>query len=272
MHAQTLAVDGLRVNVAEWGAGDPVVLLHGLTGSLDYWAPFAERLGRSHRVIAVDVPGHGDSDVLDPFSFTEAVRLMGEAIDQIGVDQPAVVGHSFGAPLAITWAAERPVSAMVLASPVGMAPFSLRRARFIMPFHRAIAATERLWEKPAATRRLPRKLVFGWFVGMSRTEGLDVPAARRLLRGAAKAAPIVPGVLPALASLDLPALIERVTARSLIIWGEHDRSGWENGPALAEALAGEELVLPGVGHMPMIEAPYSFGVAVAEFVGASVPA
>jgi pimeloyl-ACP methyl ester carboxylesterase len=141
-----------------------------------------------------------------------------------------------------------------------------------MPFHRAIAATERLWEKPAATRRLPRKLVFGWFVGMSRTEGLDVPAARRLLRGAAKAAPIVPGVLPALASLDLPALIDRVTARSLIIWGEHDRSGWENGPALAEALAGEELVLPGVGHMPMIEAPYSFGVAVAEFVGASVPA
>ena len=70
-------MDGLRVNVAEWGAGDPVVLLHGLTGSLDYWAPFAERLGRSHRVIAVDVPGHGDSDVLDPFSFTEAVRLMG---------------------------------------------------------------------------------------------------------------------------------------------------------------------------------------------------
>ena len=31
-------------------------------------------------------------------------------------------------------------------------------------------------------------------------------------------------------------------------------------------------MLPGVGHMPMIEAPYSFGVAVAEFVGASVPA
>ena len=165
-------------------------------------------------MIAVDVPGHGDSDVLDPFSFTEAVRLMGEAIDQIGVDQPAVVGHSFGAPLAITWAAERPVSAMVLASPVGMAPFSLRRARFIMPFHRAIAATERLWEKPAATRRLPRKLVFGWFVGMSRTEGLDVPAARRLLRGAAKAAPIVPGV-PARARIARPAGADRARQRPL---------------------------------------------------------
>lgn len=272
MHARTLAVDGLRVNVAEWGAGDPVVLLHGLTGSLDYWAPFAERLARGHRVIAVDVPGHGDSDVLEPFSFPEAVRLMGDALDQIGVERPAVVGHSLGAPLAVSWAAERPVSALVLASPVGMAPLSLRRARLVLPFHRLLAATERFWERQAATRRLPRRLVFGWFVGMSRTEGLDVPSARRLLRGAAKAAPIVPGVLPALAALDLPGLIERVRARTLVVWGEHDRGGWENGPGLAEALGGEELVLPGVGHMPMIEAPYSFGVAVARFVEAAVPA
>jgi pimeloyl-ACP methyl ester carboxylesterase len=269
VHTQSLAVSGLRVNVAEWGAGEPVVLLHGLTGSLDYWAPFAERLGRTHRVLAVDVPGHGESDVLDPFSFEEAVRIMGDALEMIDVVRPAVVGHSFGAPLAVAWAAARPVEALVLASPVGMVRFRLGRARAILPFHRVIAATERLWERPAATRRLPRRLVFGWFVGMSRTEGLDVAAARRLLRGAAKA---VPGVLPALAELDLAPLIERVSARTLVIWGEHDRSGWENGPVLADALAGEELVLPGVGHMPMIEAPYSFGVAVSEFVEAAVAA
>lgn len=272
MHTQSLPVSGLRVNVAEWGAGDPVVLLHGLTGSLDYWAPFAERLARTHRVLAVDVPGHGESDVLDPFSFEEAVRIMGDALEQIDVVRPAVVGHSFGAPLAVAWAASRPVEALVLASPVGMARFHLRRARAVLPFHRVIAATERLWERQAATWRLPRRLVFGWFVGMSRTDNLDVAAARRLLRGAAKAAPTVPGVLPALAELDLGPMIERVSARTLVIWGEHDRSGWENGPALADALAGEELVLLGVGHMPMIEAPYSFGVAVSEFVEAAVPA
>jgi pimeloyl-ACP methyl ester carboxylesterase len=272
VHTHSLPVSGLRVNVAEWGAGDPVVLLHGLTGSLDYWAPFAERLGRTHRVLAVDVPGHGESDVLDPFSFDEAVRIMAQALEQVGVEQPSIVGHSFGAPLACVWAAARPVEALVLASPVGMAPFRLRRARMVMPFHRIMARTERLWERPAASGRLPRRLVFGWFVGMSRTDGLDVTAARRMLRGAAKAAPIVPGVLPALADLDLEGVLEQVSARTLVIWGEHDRSGWENGPALADALGGEELVLPGVGHMPMIEAPYSFGVAVSEFVESRVAA
>ena len=98
---------------------------------------------------------------------------------------------------------------MVLASPVGMAPFSLRRARFIMPFHRAIARDRAsVGEAGRHAARLPRKLVFGWFVGMSRTEGLDVPAARRLLRGAAKAAPIVPGVA-ACARIPRPAGADR---------------------------------------------------------------
>ena len=52
----------------------------------------------------------------------------------------------------------------------------------------------------------------------------------------------------------------------LVVWGEHDQSGWDNGPEFADLLGAEEVVLPGVGHMPMIEAPYSFGVAVADFL------
>ena len=52
----------------------------------------------------------------------------------------------------------------------------------------------------------------------------------------------------------------------MVVWGELDRQAWDNGPALADLLGAQEVVLPGVGHMPMIEAPYSFGVAVADFV------
>ena len=57
-----------------------------------------------------------------------------------------------------------------------------------------------------------------------------------------------------------------------MIWGDRDRGGWESGPPLAAALHAPELVLPGVGHMPMLEAPYAFSVAVAEFLSATVPA
>ncbi len=247
-----------------------MVLLHGLTGSLDYWAPFAERLARSSRVIAIDVPGHGGSDAMEEFTIEGVVGVLQDVCDQLGVDSPTLVGHSYGAPLAICWAASRPVAAVVLASPVGMRPVHTGRARLVLPAHRALARTVRLWESAAAGRRLPRRLVFGWFVGMNRLDGLEPAAARRLLRSAARAAPVVKAALPALESLDLHAAIARVTARSLVVWGEHDRSGWDNGPPLAEELGSEELVLPGVGHMPMIEAPYSFGLAVSEFVARPV--
>ncbi len=263
-----LAVDGLRINAAEWGAGPPVVLLHGLTGSLDYWAPFAERLGRHHRVVALDVPGHGLSDALDPFTFERVVDVLEQATARLGVSEPALVGHSFGAPIAVCWAAEKPASALVLASPVGLVRMDLRRARMVLPLRKVLARNLGVWEGAAARGRIGRRLVFGWFVGMSRLDGLDPDAARGLLRGAAHAADVVPAVLPALESLDLETVLPRVTARSLVIWGEHDRTGWENGPGLADALGGQELVLPAVGHMPMIEAPYSFGRAVEEFLRA----
>jgi pimeloyl-ACP methyl ester carboxylesterase len=107
---------------------------------------------------------------------------------------------------------------------------------------------------------------------MASLEGVDPAMGREMLRDAGRAAPVVPGVLPALATLDLAALCAAVDVPASVIWGDLDRSGWESGPPLAAALHAPEVVLPGVGHMPMLEAPYAFSVAIAEFLSATVPA
>jgi pimeloyl-ACP methyl ester carboxylesterase len=265
----TLSARGVRVNAVEWGAGPPVVLLHGLTGSLDYWAPFAARLARWHRVVAVDLPGHGGSDPLEGFDFGAVAGLLADAVGQLGIVEPALIGHSFGAPLAVVWAARRPVPALVLAAPVGLAPLQLRRARLVLPLHRLLARSLTAWERAAASGRPGRRVVFGWFVGMHHLGGLEPATARQMLRGAARAAPVVGSALPALDALDLASIAAHVRARTLIVWGEHDRSAWASGPGLADALGARQLVLPAVGHMPMLEAPYSFGLAVQEFLGAA---
>ena len=266
-----MAVAGRRVKLTEWGRGPAVVLLHGLTGSRAYLRPYAERLARTHRVVAVDLPGHGGSDVLEPFSFSEAARIMAEAVEAAGVERPVVLGHSFGAPLAVAWAAERPVAGVVACSPVGMVPLELRRAALVLPFHRALALTELAWG--AAAVRLPpsRRAIFGWFVGMAGLDGLEPAMGREMLRDAARAAPVVRGVLGPLAALDLPGLAKDVSAPALVLWGDLDASGWESGPPLAASLRGTEVVLPGVGHMPMLEAPYAFMTAVRTFLSATVP-
>jgi len=267
-----LAVAGLRVKLTEWGQGPAVVLLHGLTGSRAYLRPYAERLARTHRVVAIDLPGHGGSDMLEPFSVPEAARTMADAAAAAGAERPVVLGHSFGAPLAVAWAAERPVAGIVACSPVGMAPLALRRARLVLPFHRLLALTEPAWGGAAVALGPSRRVVFGWFVGMAGLGGLDPALAREMLRDAGRAATVVHKVLPSFSRLDLAALAAGVSAPALVLWGEHDSSGWESGPSLAAALGGREEVLPGVGHMPMLEAPYAFTVAVRRFLSATVPA
>ena len=54
-------IDGLRYAVEETGAGEPLVLLHGFTGCAANWRPLLPRLAERHRVIAIDLPGHGNS-------------------------------------------------------------------------------------------------------------------------------------------------------------------------------------------------------------------
>jgi pimeloyl-ACP methyl ester carboxylesterase len=272
VHDRTLAVAGLRVKLTEWGRGRAVVLLHGLTGSRAYLEPYAERLARTHRVVAIDLPGHGGSDMLEPFSFPAAVRLMADAAAAAGVERPVVLGHSFGAPLAVAWAAERPVAGVIACSPVGMVPLELRRARLVLPFHRLLALTEPAWGGAAVALGPSRRAVFRWFVGMAGLDGLDPALGRQMLRDAGRAAPVVPHVLAPLAGLDLAALAGAVSAPALVLWGDLDASGWESGPPLAAALRGREQVLPGVGHMPMLEAPYAFTTAVGRFLSATVPA
>lgn len=265
-----MAVGDARVNLAEWGSGAPVVLLHGLVGSRAYLRPFAEGLAARYRVLAVDLPGHGGSGPLGDTTIEAIAHVLAEACAHVGVERPVVVGHSFGAPVAVAWAAQRPVAGVAACSPVGMAPLALRRARFVLPLARPLAATERWWGAVAVTRRPPRRAVFGWFVGMAALDGLDPALARTMLRAAAASAPAVRPALAALERLDLPGLCAAVDAPALVLWGERDAGGWESGPPLAVALHAAEVVLPGVGHMPMLEAPYAFGVAMREFLSATV--
>ena len=135
-------------------------------------------------------------------------------IDQIGVERPAVVGHSFGAPLAVAWAAERPVPAWCSRSPVGMAP--------LQPAPGALRACRSTARSPRPSgcgrgRRPARRCRAGWSSAGSSAcralEGLDVPrcAADAARRG--RAAPVVPGVLPALA-IARPAGADRPRQRA----------------------------------------------------------
>ena len=111
-------IDGTRIHIKVTGQGSDIVLIHGASGSLrDYTFDLAERLADTHRVIAVDRPGLGWSERPPGFggvwsTAAEPPRLQAKllqaAADQVGVQNPIVIGHSFGGAIALAWALERP--------------------------------------------------------------------------------------------------------------------------------------------------------------------
>jgi pimeloyl-ACP methyl ester carboxylesterase len=258
VHERSVTVAGAIVNLFEVGEGTPVVLLHGLLGSPAYLLPLARSLARGgRRVLVPELPGHGRSDPVRPFSLDAAADRLAEALSQIGVERPALFGHSFGAPLAVHWALRHEVRSLVAASPVGVLPLDLRWSRKLVPFAEAVAVAAGWSADGLASSAAGRRLVFGWFVGMARPQVVAPRMGAEMIRGAARAAPVVGEALEALDGLRLAEDAAALRLPALVVWGERDAHAG-NCPGLRDALCGEGRALPGCGHMPMLEAPYAF--------------
>ena len=101
---------GLRMHVRNWGGdGHPVVLLHGLASTCRIWDFVAPILARDFSVIAVDQRGHGDSGKPDQgYDFASVSSDVAALLAGRGIERPVVVGHSWGADVALELAAARP--------------------------------------------------------------------------------------------------------------------------------------------------------------------
>ena len=117
-----VTVENLRVRYIESGNGPTVVMIHGNAGSLeDFEFGAIDALSSNYRVVAIDRPGHGKSD--RPNGKTVDVeyqaRLLHQVLSSLGVARSVLVGHSWGAALALSYALQNPgeVSALILVAP-----------------------------------------------------------------------------------------------------------------------------------------------------------
>lgn len=130
-------VSNLTMYYEEYGAGQPLILLHGFGGCTQNWAPFTESLSAHYRLIVIDLRGHGHSTNPDnKFTHREAANDVFLLLEKIGIDRFSAMGMSSGGMTLLHMATSQParIDSMVLISATSHFPDQaraiMRRASF----------------------------------------------------------------------------------------------------------------------------------------------
>ncbi len=118
-NGRTEMVNGKNIYYEETGSGTPLLLMHGFNRTAEDWKPYVKDLSRNYRVIAVDLPGHGRSDVLDSgnaYHHSLASLHLAKFVKQIQLDSFHIMGFSSGGISALYMAAfnKLPVKKMII--------------------------------------------------------------------------------------------------------------------------------------------------------------
>ncbi|MFN8323317.1 MAG: alpha/beta fold hydrolase [Chitinophagales bacterium] len=98
----------MNLNFKTFGQGFPVVILHGLLGSLDNWQSIAKKLGENFQVYILDQRNHGKSPHSEEFNYAILSHDLFDFFYQQGITQAHLIGHSMGGKVAMKFALENP--------------------------------------------------------------------------------------------------------------------------------------------------------------------
>jgi 2-succinyl-6-hydroxy-2,4-cyclohexadiene-1-carboxylate synthase len=263
------AGDGLELHIALGGEGPPLVLLHGFTGSVNTWAPLRAWLERSHRVVAIDLPGHGLSSApvtperygLERFA-DDLVRVL----DALAIERTALLGYSMGGRAALRFARRHPgrLTALVLESTSpGIADAAARASR--------VRADEALAD--AIERDGVQAFVERWERLPLWDSQHSLPAEVRASLHAQRESNAPRGLANSLrgagAGADLPMIghLAEIAVPTLLIAGALDAAYVGHGRQMELELPRARLVVvPDAGHTVHLERPELFAAEVSAFL------
>jgi pimeloyl-ACP methyl ester carboxylesterase len=272
-----LTLHGNRVAYLDEGAGDVLLLIHGIGGSSDCWGDLVHKLAERYRVVAVDLLGHGQSDKpRGDYSLGAFAVWLRDFLDALDIREATVIGHSFGGGVALQFAHQHKeyCRRLVLLSSGGLGP-DLGKLLRMLSLPGSEIALQMIASRPAVQlgRALRKRALSSGREVTRYSETLKGQAALSNRHSRAAFLKTLRSVVDhrgqAVCALDRL----RADLPTLIIFGDQDRCiPVAHAYSAHDAIPGSELhVLPGVGHQPQVQCPDTVARLVGDFIDKSAP-
>jgi pimeloyl-ACP methyl ester carboxylesterase len=270
-HLHQIDVVGARTNYVEMGEGPPLLLVHGLSGCWQNWLENIPHFARTHRVVALDLPGFGSSP-MPPWELTIPAygRFVRDFCERAGIGRCSIVGNSMGGFIVTEVAITEPerVDDLTLVSAAGITWARARRepAEMAARVGRAAAPLMLRFELSAIRRpRFRRQAFAGVFH--------DPNALRReLLWENVVPAFQSPGYFDAMRNLvgyDIRHRLEEIGVPTLVVWGRNDRVVPVPAALSYRERIGDNaqlVIFDECGHVPQMERPVRFNRLLEAFL------
>jgi pimeloyl-ACP methyl ester carboxylesterase len=275
-----LDLHGDRVAYLDEGQGEVILLLHGMAGSSETWRSVMRPLSRRYRVVAPDLLGHGNSaKPRSDYSLGAFAVFLRDLLDELGVAQATIVGHSLGGGVAMQFVYQHPdyCQRLILIGSGGLGP--------------DVGWTLRLLSAPGAELILPiiapppvlsvGEQVRSWFTkrGIASPRGAEMWSAYRSLADAGTRQAFLRTLRSVVdyrgqAVSALNRLHVRADMPTMAIWGDADAIiPVDHAYAARETRPDVRLeVLPGVGHFPQVETPMVVVDLIEDFISSQTAA
>lgn len=247
-----LKIKGVNLNYTINGEGQSVILMHGWGCNLTTLLSIEKNLVPNFKVYNIDFPGFGQSE--EPptiWGVQDYAQMFSEFVMAEGIENPILLGHSFGGRVGIIYAAQHPVKKLILVDAAGVKP------------GRTLKYYYKVYTYKTVKHLLP--LIFGKEKG---SQLLDKYRGKAGSSDYNNASPKMRRIMSKVVNEDLKSFMPKIKCPTLLIWGENDTA-----TPLKDAKTMEKLIpdvglvsFPGIGHYSFLDNPYGFNAVLQSFL------
>jgi pimeloyl-ACP methyl ester carboxylesterase len=249
---KTIQLLGLNFHYTVQGEGAPIILMHGWGCNLTTLQSVEKVAMENHKVYNVDFPGFGEShEPSQVWGVEEYTQLIEQFVKAENIENPILLGHSFGGRVGILYSSRNKVNKLILVDAAGVKP------------RRSLKYYFKVYTYKLGKKLMP--LIYGKERAQQR---IDAMRAKRGSSDYNNASPMMRAILSKVVNEDLKEKMPLIMAPTLLIWGENDTATpLRDANIMRKLIPNAGLVsFPGCGHYSFLDNPFQFAAVLRSFL------